>query len=214
MKTLVLHIDDRTTDFLKPIYSDIKNKTVYNEYNPVSGDRAKIIRAVEVHDRVILLGHGYPRGMFGFGSLFTDTAFVQALKKKDDNVIYIWCHASDYVINNRLKGFSTGMFISEVAEAAFYGIHATQDQIDYQNNLFVDLVKEQIDNGNTNTKSIKDLVYAGYTSDTCEVIKYNRSRLRYLDGTDEPVRSFTYEKNKNSIRKLNLVEFFSKSFLK
>lgn len=186
MKTLVLHADDRSTDFLKPIYSELKNKTVYTKYNEKSGDKYKLIKEAKQHDRIIFLGHGTPGGLLGWGNLFHDPEFINVLKTKNDQLIYIWCHASTYVIKHKLKGFSTGMFISEVGEASFYSIQATQKQIDHSNNLFAELVGKNLLSGNINMEELKKYVESKYVDDYCKVIKYNRERLKYLDGTMQP----------------------------
>ena len=42
--------------------------------------------------------------------------------KKKDNSVFIWCNADQFVNRYNLKGFYTGMFISEVMEAVFCGL--------------------------------------------------------------------------------------------
>jgi hypothetical protein len=59
MKTLVIHPQDPTTDFLKPIYQALPDTTV------VTGGvfKDEIIDLIMQHDRVIMLGHGTPHGL-------------------------------------------------------------------------------------------------------------------------------------------------------
>ena len=120
MNTLIIHPADTTTDFLKPIYTSIKNKTV------ITGGVSKfeLRELIKSHHRVIMLGHGTPMGLLSVGQ-FKDGFFViddslsDLLSIKENN-IYIWCHARDFMLYNQLNGFGTGMFISEVEEAHYF----------------------------------------------------------------------------------------------
>ena len=53
MKRLILHPDDRSTDFLKPIYSQLENTTV------ITGGlrrQSEIHELIQSHDQLIMLG--------------------------------------------------------------------------------------------------------------------------------------------------------------
>ena len=65
MKTLVIHPKDKTTDFLKRIYQNIPNKTV------ITGgiDQESLNQLIEMHDRILFMGHGSPYGLFSVGQL-------------------------------------------------------------------------------------------------------------------------------------------------
>jgi hypothetical protein len=116
-KTLIIHPDDRSTDFLAPIYANISNATV------VTGGVTKdeVNQLIAEHDQVMMMGHGSPSGLFScakFGSndysgFIIDRTTVELLRQKD-NSIFIWCNADRFVNQYQLKGFYTGMFISEV----------------------------------------------------------------------------------------------------
>ena len=111
MKTLVIHPKDLTTDFLCPIYESIECKTILR--SGLSKD--EVADQISVHDRIIMLGHGSPNGLFAVGqficgnSYIIDNSLAKLLAEKDEN-IYIWCHANKFVENSNLKGFYTGMF--------------------------------------------------------------------------------------------------------
>ena len=47
---------------------------------------------------------------------------VESISKKTDNV-FIWCFADQFVKNNGMDGFCTGMFISEMEEAWYYDFY-------------------------------------------------------------------------------------------
>jgi len=146
MKTLIIHPKDITTDFLKPIYAPIKNKTV------ITGGvtKTELKELIKSHQRVIMLGHGTPMGLLSVGQfedrLFVvDDSFSDLLSEKKDN-IFIWCHASNYMRYNHLCGFGTGMFISEIGEAQYFGFNNVDwNIIEESNNKFSSIVGKYID---------------------------------------------------------------------
>ena len=148
MKTLIIHPKDRTTDFLKPIYENIPNATILTE-----GLKSDVIELIKEHDRVIMMGHGSPWGLFGVGrfregsyysSYVIDNETVHALLPKKQNV-FIWCNADKFVNRHELKGFYSGMFISEVSEAFVCGLPDTpQSVVDESNNQFATIVSKVI----------------------------------------------------------------------
>jgi hypothetical protein len=147
MSTLVVHPIDPTTDFLKPIYASIQDKTVVN--GVVS--KTDLINLIEIHHRVIMLGHGSPDGLMSVGQFpdddfhIVDDSLVELLRNKTDN-LYIWCHADQFVQRHGLDGFFTGMFISEVDEAIYYGFGDVDwDVIQESNDRFSSIVGKYID---------------------------------------------------------------------
>jgi hypothetical protein len=168
MKTLVIHPADRSTDFLKKIYEG-KDWTVIFD-NTICRSREQITKLIKDHDRIIMMGHGHPGGLF-----FTciDSSMVYLLREKE--CVCIWCNADKFVEKYGLKGFYTGMFISEVGEASYYGIKATRDEIDYSNNLFASKLNECIDSEN-----VWGSIIESYRSNDL-VIQFNNARLYYRD---------------------------------
>jgi hypothetical protein len=148
MTTLIIHPDDRSTDFLRPIYRNIKHKTVITGSITRDGLHA-LIRA---HDRIIGLGHGSPSGLFnmsmsGFGSFILGAQEVEVLRGKE--LVSIWCHANQFMEHHKLKGIYSGMFISEVSEARYYGLNeVTQDDVDESNDAFARMLGEEMLNTN------------------------------------------------------------------
>lgn len=139
---LVIHPEDKSTDFLKPIYENIPNKTVIT--GGLTYDEVK--KQIAEHDRIIMLGHGSPSGLFavGFSSptgYIIDHNMVSVLNNKPQN-IYIWCNADRFMnMNPSLTGFYSGMFISEVMEANFMGLFGMdQDIVDESNNGFSEIL--------------------------------------------------------------------------
>ena len=116
MKTLVIHPDDRSTDFLKLIYEDKKDWTIINDCYI---DQPKLRSLIRQHDRIIMMGHGTPNGLLN-PKRFTyliDYTFIDLLKTKE--TISIWCHSDQFFRRYNIPGFHTGMIISEVAEASY-----------------------------------------------------------------------------------------------
>ena len=146
MKTLIIHPDDRSTDFLKPIYENVTDATV------VTGGltKSEVNQLIEQHDRIYMMGHGSPSGLFAVGKFLSnstvyghtygagfviDHATVELLRNKE--CIFIWCNADQFVKKHNLKGLYSGMFISEVGEAHYCGLPNTpQSIVDMSNDSF------------------------------------------------------------------------------
>jgi hypothetical protein len=82
MRTLITHPHDNSTHFLKPIYEDIPNKTVITG-GLVIGEVENLI---SLHDRIIMLGHGSPKGLFGISfnrSYVIDKDIVDLFENKE-----------------------------------------------------------------------------------------------------------------------------------
>ena len=144
MITLVIHPDDRSTDFLKPIYKNVKNLLLVTK----QATHNDIIKLIETSDRVIMLGHGSPSGLFGINfnrDFVIDHTCVKALSKKKDNAMYIWCNADRFVERHNLSGIYSGMFISEVGEANYCGLPGmSQEVVDESNYGFCNIIAKYI----------------------------------------------------------------------
>jgi len=123
MHTLIIHPKDRTTIFLELVYGAIPDKTIIT--GGVSKEQVK--KLIQSHERVMMLGHGSPSGLFSVGCFpetngyIIDYSMVELLVQKRDNV-FIWCNSDSFVNLYGLKGFYSGMFISEVDEADYCGL--------------------------------------------------------------------------------------------
>lgn len=145
MKTLIIHPDDDSTVFLKPIYRNIITKTV------ITGGVTKmeISKLINTHERIIFLGHGTHEGLSAVDQFITDDpdivdySMVPYLRYKK-KIISIWCHADKFMYKHKLNGFFTGMFISEWSEAYFYEIFPSQYDIDESNYFFSEIVSSHV----------------------------------------------------------------------
>jgi len=168
MRILVIHPNDPSTEFLREIYANvnctvIRNRTSYDQLHDL----------VEAHDRVVMLGHGSPAGLFGWnGDLSINKRMAWYLKGKDN--VYIWCHADKYVHWCDLKGFSSGMFISETEEAAMYDIKASRAAVEISNYAFAFTLGRVIDKP---SDIIYETVKREYVDESCPVINFNHSRM-------------------------------------
>jgi len=143
MKILIIHPDDRTTDFLTPIYMNLKSFPNFDDVTIIRGGMTKdeVNEEIKQHDRIMMMGHGAPMGLFsigkfkGNGSYIIDGHTTPLLRDKE--CIFIWCNADRFIEANNLKGLYSGMFISEVTEAAYCGLPNTpQDIVNESNDFF------------------------------------------------------------------------------
>lgn len=182
MKTLVIHPDDRSTDFLKEIYAG-KGYTVVTDKN-ILRSPSEVKKLIKEHGRIMMMGHGYPGGLF-----FTciNSEMVYLLREK--LCVCIWCNADKFVEKYGLRGFYTGMFISEVGEARYFGIQTTQEAVTESNELFASLLRERIDSLN-----VLNEIKSSYIGDS-PVIQFNNQRLyeqaENTEGHDEPLIDYT-----------------------
>ncbi len=178
MKTLIIHPDDRTTDFLKVIYQNIENKKVLTGGIPLD----KVNELIKEYDRVIMCGHGSGDGLFSIGAFSERFSFVidhstATLLSEKDNSIFIWCNADQYVKQHNIKGFYTGMFISEVPEATYCGLPGmTDDIINESNNEFCTKLSQCI---NESKETMYQTILKEYEqiAQHNPVAKYNFDRL-------------------------------------
>jgi len=165
MKTLVIHPDDITTAFLDQVYEG-KDWTIINDvYTP----KKYIKEQIKIHDRIVMMGHGTPWGLIGGNRLFIDASLVYLLRDKE--VVAMWCNADQFVEKYDLKGFYTGMIISELQEAVYCKVESNHKEILQSNILFTDALTKSIDSGDMLGNMIKEYVGESPT------IKYNAERL-------------------------------------
>jgi hypothetical protein len=181
--TLVIHPDDPSTTFLKYIYQDLPNTTVVTK----GKTQDEIIDLIKNHDRIIMLGHGTPQGLMSVGQFpskgYVINSEVAPYLTNTEN-IFVWCYASDFVSRYNLEGFSSGMFISEVSEAEYLDVTATQADIDMSNMLFAYTLGKALLNNDDLNIVIGKVKTAYFTIGAInEVAKYNNGRLRLMEKT-------------------------------
>lgn len=177
MRTLVIHPHDTSTHFLKPIYEDIPNKTV------ITGGLfiAEVEDLISMHDRVIMLGHGSPKGLFGINfnrTYVIDESIVPRLKYSEN--IFIWCHADQFVKQHGLKGLYSGMFVSETVEALMYKLKNDEKLITDSNNGFAFILGSVINKMPLNEAYNQVKKDYGFLAKSNEIANYNNERLNYI----------------------------------
>jgi hypothetical protein len=138
MKTLVIHPEDSTTDFLKVIYVGKNWTEIHNDVS-----KKELITKIMEHDRIIMLGHGEGIGLYGHDRMIINSEFVYLLREKI--CVCIWCNADIFVKKYGLNGFYTGMIISDSIEANLFCVNGTNDDLEYSNILFADAVSKSIE---------------------------------------------------------------------
>ena len=146
MKYLVIHPKDPSTNFLSPIYANLGDKTVVT--GGITKPELKVL--IEIHDRILILGHGFQYGLVNPGQfpragLFIIDESMAPILKKKSRAIYIWCHADQYVRTHGLSGICSGMFISQPDEATLFGYEDIDTGlIDQSNNGFASIMAQWI----------------------------------------------------------------------
>ena len=97
---------------LAAIYEGIEGVKLFDSYL----QREEILKAIAAAPKdepILLLGHGCPSGLYDMRYGLVIRNEDADLLKNRPNLVGIWCYASDYAYNHGLKGFYSGMFISE-----------------------------------------------------------------------------------------------------
>lgn len=184
---LVIHPDDRTTDFLDPSYAEL-DATVMTTQKEMFNLRENMRQ----HDRIIMMGHGSPGGLmmpkitlngvdlvdgelkkYSLHSLGSD--FVDILKTKA--IVAVWCNADQFVLRHDLHGFYTGMVISEMCEANYCNVHKCNiKDLEESNRLFTEALTAAIKiQSPESVKVFKEI----YNNPKNEIMNYNRQRIYY-----------------------------------
>ncbi|MFN9901643.1 MAG: hypothetical protein ACK55Z_23245, partial [bacterium] len=107
-----------------------------------------------------------------------DQSMVDILSKKD-NSIFIWCNADQFVNQFGLKGFYSGMFISEVGESVMCGFEGvTQSEVSASNFTFSTILSAHINKPLEEVYSNVRSEY-GILCDTNPIVQYNHDRLYF-----------------------------------
>ena len=187
--TLIIHPDDRSTDFHKPSYAGM-NATVLTSRR----DMFNLRETMRNHNRIIMMGHGSPSGlmlsMIGgcqgvdldedgdlikYSSNSVGYDFLDILETKP--IVAVWCNADKFVVPNDLHGFYTGMAISELSEANYCGVHGcNQQQLDESDDLFAQALKAAIPVQSPDSVNIFKRIYDDREN---PIMKYNRQRIYY-----------------------------------
>jgi 23S rRNA U2552 (ribose-2'-O)-methylase RlmE/FtsJ len=184
---LVVHPDDRTTDFLDPCYADLSARVLTSQR-----DMFNLRENMRQHERIIMMGHGSPGGlMMPVGTIYgvdevdgelkkystynLGASFVDILKTKP--IVAVWCNADKFVVPHDLHGIYTGMVISEMCEANYCNVHKCNVRdLEESNTLFTIALKEAIKlQSPDSVRVFKEI----YNNPKNEIMNYNRQRFYY-----------------------------------
>ena len=180
MKTLIIHPNDRSTDFLRSIYVNIKRKTVIVK----DTSRDVLLALIRSHDTIIMLGHGSSSGLFnvsgiGKGVMAIGESLVEELRGKQ--LIAIWCNCDKFIERHGLSALYSGMFISEVSEARYCGVQGDQAMVDESNSMFAVLLGNMLSETSMDLEKTYGMVLESYNElgEVNTVAKYNSDRFYY-----------------------------------
>lgn len=172
MKTLVIHPFDSTTQFLCEVYKDFDFTVV-----TTNDSKSSLKKKIKEHDRIIMLGHGSDKGLFGFKRIVIDSSLVYLLR--DKLCIGIWCNADLFFNKYGLKGYFSGMIISDESEAEMFCLHPfTLSQIEASNKLFAASLKESI-----YTNDFVSKMNEKYQIEDNPIVGYNKERIFMTEPT-------------------------------
>lgn len=183
---VVVHPKDPSTRMLSLIYKGIRDVILFDSWE----QREEILKAIAAapkEEPVLLLGHGSPSGLYDlrFGLIIKDDD--AKLLQDRQNLTGIWCYASSYAHRHGLKGFFSGMFISEEYEALVNGVRASAKEIEKKAIDFSKRFGDMLRAG----KSLEDV--ATELMDPChrdsELTLFNYERLTWRPIGDEPLPS-------------------------
>ncbi len=151
MKRLIIHPQDRTTDFLKTIYDGLEDSVIYTERLTSRGVN-QLFHHCPPTSQIMLLGHGSDKGLFYreddtkplFDYVMVGHTHRHFLQHRH-NIIAIFCNADHFARAEGLHGLFTGMIISEMSEAEEYGIATTQEELERENVMFASRIRQLLD---------------------------------------------------------------------
>ena len=166
--------------FLEDIWKDIPNIKVIEVTSILDYDKVK--EALEAEkDTILLCGHGTEEGLLcpNLNYYIIDGWDINLLK--DKTVHCIWCHGVDFIFNNKLSGFGTGMFISDKDEAIMYHMYDNIEIIPEANAVFANRINNLL-KANINYIQWSDLLLCNLSKQeySTDFIRFNYSRLKSL----------------------------------
>ena len=149
---LVIHPQDRTTSFLSKLYDGVDSTTVVTD-NMSRANLNHMLHHLSKNERIMLLGHGCGNGLMWrnddskpeFDAIVVGHPHTYHLRNHGNNIVAVCCHADKFAETERLHGLFTGMIISEPSEAIDCGIETTDEEINKENEKFVNRLRSLLD---------------------------------------------------------------------
>ena len=189
-KTLVIHPEDPTTDFLKNIYQGMGFTEIRRNFNSI-----ELKALISEHDRIIMLGHGFHLGLLDHFKIVIDDSYAPLLKEKE--LLGIWCFAKEFFVRNELTGFHTEMFISELPEAILFGVKTNTREIEQSNDHFAHAVRS-----NLFAPQCFERIYSSYDQLESHVARFNLKRLCFRHASGDFQGCEQVESNRLILKRL------------
>lgn len=183
-KYLFIHPKDETTDFLSAIYNVVREdiKTVVRD---CSISNSKLVKLIQSHENVIILGHGNEFGLLcstsnheRFNRLLINSRHVEFLRKCK-SVIGIWCDSDKFFEKYSINGFASGMFVSDLDEANDFALPLSITDIEESNKLLATLLSQSF---YCDSKFIYNYLYDGFKKlSKNKIAQFNCQNFRLFD---------------------------------
>jgi len=174
---IVVHPTDPSTVMLGKVYEGFENVKLFNSVEQ-RDEMLAAIAAAPREEPIMLLGHGCPNGLYDLRAWDMMVGGPDAELLKDrPNLIGIWCYASSYAAKHGLKGFFSGMFISEGGEAMMVGVDATEEEANAHAWDFAQRLGDLLRQGLPLENVAKELMDPKHI--TSELTNYNYTRLTW-----------------------------------
>lgn len=187
----ILIDSQKDTNFLRGAYDGLENNIVL--VNPSRGEVESILTEHPT-ERVMLMGHGSPSGLFGKNWMGYAIDARNAHLLKDREVIGIWCYAKDFGKAMGLKGFFTSMFISNYGEYRSHfpnGKEYKEEEVFAEITNFVNLVNKYLKEDKPLDEWVEEMQKSADYSKN--FVEYNYDGLEYLDGTEKMTTRYVFD---------------------
>ena len=181
---IVVHPNDPSTRMLCATYEGIEGVTLFDSWEQ-RGEILKAIAAAPKDEPILLLGHGCPSGLLDMRVGLVLNNMDAELLKDRPNLVGIWCYASDYAHEHGLKGFFSGMFISEEPEAWANGVDAGEVEINDRAWDFSERFGDMLRAGRPLAEIAAELMDPRHRDSA--LTEFNYSRLTWRPCGDEPL---------------------------
>ena len=172
------------------IYEDMKDITFFDSWKQRE-DILKVIAAAPREEPVLLLGHGCPNGLFDMRNGLVIRDSDADILRDRPNLVGIWCYASSYAHKHGLKGFFSGMFISEEPEAWVNDVNAEAEEIDEKAWDFAGRFGDMLRAGKTLEDTAAELMDPKHQDS--ELTRFNYGRLTWRPTGEEPLPAASEE---------------------
>ena len=184
-KILIIHPKDATTYDFKQMYQNLSHSQVVTSH---SKNRVRLALRDTDAKVIVFCGHGTQDGLLSpsvkqGNKLFDannkrflfDVSMLYLLKGK--TVLFFWCYANVFTQRYNLKGFASGMFISDLNECSECCVNATGEQLNESNRLISDALKALVTHPQVETINHLEFILERYQSIDNPIVAFNRNEF-------------------------------------